>query len=77
MSIAQKITNTQKHTVQCPHCKKNVLDHMTKCPFCDGKLTPAGYKPMDEETKKRIKRIASIIGFALAAVIVIIVLLSR
>jgi len=77
MSVVNKITNVEKHKVPCPHCGKDVLDHMTKCPFCEGALTPAGYKPMDEETRKRVKRILSIIGFAAAAVVILLILINR
>ena len=77
MSVVNKITNVEKHKVSCPHCGKDVLDHMTICPFCEGALTPAGYKPMDEETRKRVKRILSIIGFAAAAVVILLILINR
>lgn len=77
MSIVKKITNIEKHTIQCRYCQRDVLDHMTKCPFCEEALTPTGYKPMDEITKKQIKRITGIIGFAVAVLIVILILINR
>lgn len=69
--------NLDKHTVVCPHCGKQVLDHMTQCPFCKGTLTPGGRKPLDQEKLKRIKRILSIAGYLLAAVVIAWVLLTR
>lgn len=48
-----------KHTVPCPYCKKDVLDHMTKCPNCGKELKPVGYTPL---SKKKIM-IIRIVGF--------------
>ena len=47
----------EKHALPCPHCGKSVLDHMTRCPYCGGTLVPAGYVPMDEKKKQKIKKI--------------------
>lgn len=77
MGKYSKFTQLEKHTVQCPHCKKDVLDHMTKCPFCEAALIPAGYKPMDDDAKKRMKRITTIIGFAVAIIVVLFALINR
>lgn len=49
----------RKHTVLCPYCKKDVLDHMTKCPNCGKEIKPVGYQPM---SKKKITAIR-IVGF--------------
>jgi len=36
-------TNWEKHLRPCPHCGKDVLDHMTQCPFCKEEISPLGY----------------------------------
>ena len=64
----------ERHTVLCPHCNQPVLDHMTKCPKCGGELTPKGYQPMDDKTIKKIKTIAFIVGLAVAAVLIILLM---
>jgi len=70
-------TALEKHTLPCPHCGKGVLDHMTQCPFCNGALQPAGYKPLDEQKRRRIKIIANIIGFAIAAAVALWLVFNR
>jgi hypothetical protein len=47
---------------------------MTKCPKCGGELTPKGYQPMDEKTIKKIKTIAFIVGLAVAAVVIFLLM---
>lgn len=63
-----------KHIVKCPHCGKDVLDHMTKCPSCGKELMPAGYTPMSDEKRKKIRLITYSVGFAVAALIVVLIL---
>lgn len=70
-------TAFEKHTVDCPHCGKAVLDHMTQCPFCSGALEPAGYRPMDDKKRRRVKIIANVIGFAAAAAVILWLLFGR
>lgn len=70
-------TELEKHTYACPHCFKPVLDHMTKCPHCNGELEPAGYKPMDPKKEKRIKAISYTVFFAIAIAIVVMVLVFK
>ncbi|MGI6192845.1 MAG: hypothetical protein ACOYI3_04710 [Christensenellales bacterium] len=68
----------RKHVVICPHCQKEVLDHMTECPFCKGELKSRYYTPTrSEEETKALKKTMRIIGFAVAAVIIIVLLLKR
>ncbi len=67
----------QKHIVTCPHCGEDALDHMTKCPHCGGELTPSGYKPMDEEKRKKIQRISLIVGAAAAVVIAVLIFVLK
>ena len=69
--------NLEKHKVPCPHCGRDVLDHMTECPFCHGALTPGGRAPLDPARLKRLKRVLNIVGFALAIAVVAWVLLTR
>ena len=68
----------EKHAVPCSHCGKSVLDHMTKCPYCGGELTPYGYyKPMDEKKRKKIKLIGYIVGFVIAAALIVVLIVTR
>ena len=57
----------RSHVVTCPACGAEALDHMTECPKCGAALTPSGYKPMNEKTKKTLRAVA----FAAGAVIVV------
>ena len=68
---ARERERLQKHIVVCPHCGGDALDHMTQCPQCGGELQPAGYKPMKDGTRKKIRIITYSIGAAVAAAIVI------
>lgn len=68
---------TKKHVVTCPHCGKDVLDHMTECPFCKGALKPAGYREMDPEKRKRVKIISNVIGGILALAVLIWLYVGR
>lgn len=63
----------QRHVVTCPHCGKNALDHMTKCPHCGGELTPLGYRPMKETTRKRMMIAGYTVGIVIAIAIVILI----
>lgn len=74
MSTKKSVTNFEKHLVKCPSCGKDVLDHMTECPFCHAKLSPSNYTAIDSEKQKKIKRILTIIGMIIA---VILFLLTR
>jgi hypothetical protein len=61
-----------------PHCGKDVLDHMTECPYCKGALESRYYTPrMDEQQQKKLKRTLSIIGFAIAAAIILFILIQK
>ncbi len=65
----------QKHIVICPHCGKEVLDHMTECPFCKGELKPTGYRPPDENKMKKVRRISLIVGIVVAVGIFLAIVL--
>ena len=67
----------EKHAVDCPHCGQSGLDHMTQCPYCGGELTPRGYRPMNENTARKLKTVGTVIGFAVAAIVVIVVLTMK
>lgn len=67
----------EKHVVVCPHCGKNVLDHMDKCPYCEGELTPKGYRPMNEKVMRRVKIISSAVLIAVAVGIAIWIIATR
>jgi len=69
MSKKTSLTNFEKHLVKCPSCGKDVLDHMTECPFCHAKLSPSRYTTLDPEKQKKIKRILTIIGMIIALII--------
>lgn len=67
----------RRHIVICPHCGKEVLDHMTECPHCKGELMPAGYRPPDEKTLRKVKRVCLIVGVIVAVGIVLAILFSK
>ncbi|MGI6150424.1 MAG: hypothetical protein ACOYIR_00490 [Christensenellales bacterium] len=70
--------NLRRHVVSCPHCGKDVLDHMTQCPFCKGKLKSRYYTSFrDPDQAKALKRTMRIVGFAIAAVIFILLMVKR
>jgi hypothetical protein len=71
------LLNTKKHIVQCPSCGRDVLDHMTECPFCKGKLEPLGYRPQDTEQLKKVKLTLNIIAGAAAFLLILWLILSR
>ncbi|MDE7296470.1 MAG: hypothetical protein K2N84_04315 [Clostridia bacterium] len=75
--IRKRRARLEKHAVDCPHCGKSVLDHMTKCPYCEGGLTPRGYRPVDEAKMKKIKSVAFIVGLVIAAAVIITVFALR
>lgn len=62
----------RSHVVTCPACGAEVLDHMTKCPKCGAELTPTGYKPMDEQTRKRIRTITYTIGAVIVIAVIVL-----
>lgn len=63
----------EKHGVKCPHCGKDVLDHMTKCPSCGGNLQPKGYKPLSDKTILIIKIVGFVVGMAIVIPLLIFV----
>ncbi len=67
------IINYKKHVLPCPHCGKDVLDHMDNCPHCGGQLR----KQFDKEKLKRFKRVANIIGILISAVCLVLILANR
>ena len=65
----------EKHLVKCPHCKKDVLDHMTQCPFCHGELTKSDR--FDPSTLKKIRFWLHVIFYGIAIAIVVFLLLRN
>lgn len=45
----------EKHLVPCPNCGRDILDHMTQCPFCKAEVTPSAYQPADPEKLKKVR----------------------
>lgn len=74
---AKRRAQLGKHAVSCPHCGKSVLDHMTRCPYCGGALVPAGYAPMDEKKKQKIKTICYAVGTVAAVAIILLIIFLR
>lgn len=69
--------SVERHLAPCPHCDKQVLDHMSACPFCGGALSPSLPSGQRPDGIKRLRRRLSIIGFVIAAALVIWRLTSR
>jgi hypothetical protein len=74
MKNKKGLTNYEKHLVPCSNCGRDVLDHMTQCPFCKKAISPLAYKPIDPGKLKKVKLVLTIIGGAIA---VILLFLSR
>ena len=66
-------TRLKSHILPCEHCGKDVLDHMTKCPFCGGTLTPPAYRSMSPEKRRAVKKITYAVGTAVAIVVIILI----
>ena len=61
----------------CPSSKKEILDHLTACPFSKAEVpvaSPRGYSP---EQLKRWKRILNIAGFTIATLLILYRLLTK
>ncbi len=72
--MKEKKSSIEKHSVACPHCGKTVLDHMTQCPFCNGKLKSAYYDTsnIDSAEKRKWKLIILVATLVVVAAIVVI-----
>jgi hypothetical protein len=73
MKNKKGFTNYEKHLVPCSNCGRDVLDHMTQCPFCKKPLSPLAYKPIDPDKLKKVKLVLTII----LGVIAVIFLFSK
>ncbi len=62
----------KKHTVTCPHCGKEILDHMTECPHCKGKVDTKRYQPLSDSKIKKIRIVTYTVGIAVALVILVL-----
>ena len=67
----------ERHIVQCPVCGKDILDHMTECPYCKSEITIGGVKPISQDTIKRVRLIALIVGIIIAIVIIVPILMKK
>ena len=67
----------ERHIVQCPVCGKDILDHMTTCPFCKTEITIGGVKPISEDSVQKVKLIALIVGIIIALIIIVPILMNR
>lgn len=67
----------ERHVIVCPHCGKNVLDHMTECPYCKGPLQPDGYRPVDPEKYKKIKLVCTVVGLVVAVAVIVVIFVTR
>lgn len=63
----------KSHILPCEHCGKDVLDHMTQCPYCGGTLVPPAYKSMSPEKRRAVKKITYLIGAIVAVVVIILI----
>ena len=61
----------EKHLLPCPHCGKDVLDHMRECPFCHGRLTPLIKDGWPVEKIRGIRKTLNIIGFFIVAALIV------
>lgn len=66
--------STVRHITQCPSCGKDILDHMTVCPFCKAAVDPKGYKGKNDENYETVKKISYIIIISIACICVLYML---
>lgn len=67
----------KSHIVVCPHCGKDVLDHMTQCPHCKGPLSPTNYRSMSAEKRAAIQKITYAVGAIVAVVIIVLLIVFK
>ncbi|NLX76743.1 MAG: hypothetical protein GXZ01_05115 [Clostridiaceae bacterium] len=61
----------ERYLVPCPNCGKDILYHMTQCPFCKSEVTTEYYKPMNPDTARRIKLALAVIGFIIVIILLV------
>ncbi len=59
----KSVTGYEKHLVKCPSCGRDILDHMTACPFCKAPVAPAVFQPLGDRVTRRIRIILAIVLF--------------
>ena len=69
--------SVQRHLVKCPHCGRDVLDHLTVCSFCEGALQPLMREVRSDEQLQKTKNTLRVIGFAIAAGLLLWRLLAK
>jgi len=67
----------QRHLVKCPHCGQDALDHMSVCPVCEGVLQPLMREARSDEQLRNTKNTLRVIGFTIAALLVLWRLLAK
>lgn len=72
MENKDNLKRFEKHLVKCPHCGKDVLDHMKECPFCKGELKGSSYGGIDPASKKWIRTVLTVVFIAAAILIYLI-----
>ncbi len=77
MAMRVKEPSYKKHLVRCPACGREVLDHMTACPFCQAALAPSGYSGAPSEKLTQVRRAANIAGLLIAAALLLLLFLKK
>ncbi|NMA59849.1 MAG: hypothetical protein GX959_04580 [Clostridiales bacterium] len=69
--MKDKEPSYKKHLVNCPHCGKEILDHMDKCPFCEGEIKGT-YREINPKTLKKIKIVLWAVLGAVAVTLIVL-----
>jgi len=69
----EKLKDFERYLEPCPHCGRDILYHMTTCPFCKKEVTPKYYNPLDPEKAKKIKLVLAVLGFIVVLILMIAV----
>lgn len=63
----------ERHLVPCPSCGKDILYHMTQCPFCKKTISPAGYQPMNPDQQRKVKLVLTVVLFIIVGILLLFV----
>ncbi|MHB1454126.1 MAG: hypothetical protein ACYCYM_09290 [Saccharofermentanales bacterium] len=77
MKQKKSVTGYEKHIVQCPECGKDILDHMTVCPFCKAPVATSVYSVYDAAKVKKIRLALTILLIAAIVLIFAVELAKR
>jgi ribosomal protein L37AE/L43A len=61
----------ERHLVPCPKCGKDILDHMSQCPFCKAAVSPSAYQPMNPDQQRKIKLVLTVVLCILAGILLL------